>query len=480
MPSPGNSPGQNDRLVIKRPASVNSRSDQRQSQAAQDAATRLKARVREPENPKHRRALGSGSFGNVYEALDIETGALIAVKKMGFDPHLVKKEQIERIVLEIQIMKSMKHKNIIEYIGAGRMDEGTSLWIAMECAVGGSLAGVVSKYGNLPESVVKKYVRDCVEGLQYLHSNKVAHRDIKAENLLLCDGGVVKLADFGSAKKFSEEEGLTSTLIGTPLFLAPEVAALHLNGGFAHQLNGNQQSTSSSASSPLNNNNNQNQNIASNATTTSGDPDKRYDVYKADVYTLGITVIQLLTGKPPFEKQLHWMMYVQDPEAKIEIPKNISAECNDFIASCLKRNPKERPSASELLVHPFIADVVSKSNLERTASSVMALNNSASSCPTIMSPNMKTTLTPSQQQQKTTSQASVMSGLTLDNIKQHDQLVGTTSLIVPGSLPPRGGGIGGNGVSAAQQQQQNQSLRYGGSPVVANMLNDLKNRTGGK
>ena len=303
----------------RRPASVNNnnRNVDRQSQAAQDAATRLKARVREPENPKHRRALGSGSFGNVYEALDIETGSLIAVKKMGLDPHLVRKEQIERIVLEIQIMKSMRHKNIIEYVGAGRMDEGTSLWIAMECAVGGSLAGVISKYGNLPESVVKKYVRDCVEGLQYLHSKKVAHRDIKAENLLLCDGGIVKLADFGSAKKFSEEEGLTSTLIGTPLFLAPEVAALHLNGGFS-----NNNSNTSPTGANTNNNVSNNKNMASNATSTAGDPDKRYDVYKADIYTLGITVIQLLTGKPPFEKQLHWMMYVQDENAKVEIPKN--------------------------------------------------------------------------------------------------------------------------------------------------------------
>jgi serine/threonine protein kinase len=269
--------------------------------ASATAAQRLRQRIREPLQSCQ---LGLGTFGQVFQALDLETGALVAVKKMTIDPRM-RREQVERLVREINIMKAHSHANVIAYVGAGRVDD-SALWIVMECAVGGSVARLIERFGPLPEALVRIYVRDCIEGLRYLHAQSVAHRDIKCENLLLCDGGRVKLADFGCAKKISEEEGLSSTVCGTPLFMAPEVALL-----------------------------------------PDMRDDRRYDVYAADVWTLGITTIQMLAGGLPFT-QLQWSLICGDPNATVKLPPNLSPECTEFIESCLRRNPKERLTVSEL------------------------------------------------------------------------------------------------------------------------------------
>lgn len=287
---------------------------------ASESAQKILKRFREPAHGG-KVLLGKGSFAEVIQALDLETGGLVAIKKMVIDRNRMGKEAVERIVSEVQTLKTAVHPNIIQYLAAGRISE-SELWIVMEQATGGSVARLLERYGPLPEQIVCKFMLHAATGLAYLHSISTAHRDLKAENLLLCDQGMVKLGDFGCAKQISEEsDGMTGTLVGTPLFLAPEVALSSLE--------------------------------PKDTKKGGGGGGAKYDAFAADIWTLGITTVQCLAGKPPFN-QLQWMQHCQKPDAEVPLPAGISPECTNFLKACLNRNPKERATINELLRMPFL------------------------------------------------------------------------------------------------------------------------------
>ncbi|KAL6880514.1 hypothetical protein ACP4OV_012079 [Aristida adscensionis] len=254
--------------------------------------------------------LGSGTFGCVYEATNRHTGALCAMKEVNIIPDDAKSaESLKQLEQEVKFLSQFKHENIVQYYGSDIIED--RFYIYLEYVHPGSINKFVKQhYGAMTESVVRNFTRHILRGLAFLHGQKIMHRDIKGANLLVDVQGVVKLADFGMAKHLSTAAPNLS-LKGTPYWMAPEMvqATMMKDGG--------------------------------------------YDL-AVDIWSLGCTIIEMFDGKPPWSdlegpaamfKVLH-----KDPP----IPENLSNEGKDFLQCCFKRNPAERPTANELLDHPFI------------------------------------------------------------------------------------------------------------------------------
>ncbi|XP_074569291.1 mitogen-activated protein kinase kinase kinase 5-like isoform X2 [Curcuma longa] len=254
--------------------------------------------------------IGSGTFGNVYEATNRHTGALCAMKEVNIIPGDAKSaECITQLEQEIKFLSQFEHPNIVQYYGSETIDD--QFYIYLEYVHPGSISKYVHQHcGSMTESVVRNFTRHILKGLAYLHSMNIMHRDIKGANLLVDVNGVVKLADFGMAKHLSGAAGALS-LKGSPYWMAPEVMQASMN------------------------------------------KDIGYD-FAVDIWSLGCTIIEMFTGKQPWcglegaaamFKVLH-----KDPP----IPESLSDEGKDFLRSCFRRNPAERPTALALLEYPFI------------------------------------------------------------------------------------------------------------------------------
>eukprot|EP00753_Platysulcus_tardus_P008248 PLAT15846.1.p1 GENE.PLAT15846.1~~PLAT15846.1.p1 ORF type:complete len:542 (+),score=221.91 PLAT15846.1:181-1626(+) len=160
-----------------------------------------------PASWKRGELLGQGSFGRVYKALDLETGRMLAVKTVSLRGHSALVREVEALELEIQLLQELDHANIVKYLG---MQRGKNkLHIFLEYASGGSVLSTLKSFGPLSEAVIRRYVKQILEGLAYLHTHGIIHRDIKGSNLLL-DHGVVKLADFGCSVKTLVGEEMAS------------------------------------------------------------------------------------------------------------------------------------------------------------------------------------------------------------------------------------------------------------------------------
>ncbi|KAH3767650.1 protein serine/threonine kinase [Pelomyxa schiedti] len=256
--------------------------------------------------------LGEGSYGAVWKAKHRQTHEFVAIKVLQLDTDLgdIKKE--------IDFMKTCKHPNIISYFGSYFKD--CDLWIVMEyCSVGScsDLMQICKK--TLNEDQIGYVAYQVLQGLAYLHSVRLLHRDIKAGNILINDRGECKLADFGVSGRLSDTMSRMHTVIGTPFWMAPEV--INGTGGGAGY-------------------------------TT-----------KVDVWSLGITVLEMAEGAPPLH-DLHPMRAIflipTLPPPKFQDTASKSPEIVAFLALCLKMNAAERPSAKELLSDPFIQRCCSK------------------------------------------------------------------------------------------------------------------------
>eukprot|EP01112_Ceratiomyxa_fruticulosa_P019583 TRINITY_DN6452_c0_g1_i1.p1 TRINITY_DN6452_c0_g1~~TRINITY_DN6452_c0_g1_i1.p1 ORF type:complete len:1073 (+),score=231.94 TRINITY_DN6452_c0_g1_i1:255-3473(+) len=251
--------------------------------------------------------LGRGGYGTVFSALDLENGDFVAVKQINLAK--IPKDQLNGIMLEIDLLKNLHHENIVKYIKYIKTKE--SLYIVLEYVENGSLANIVKKFGKFPEPLVAVYIAQVLVGLQYLHEQGVVHRDIKGANILTTKGGVIKLADFGVATKF-EDEG-AATVVGTPYWMAPEI--IELNG----------------------------------ATT------------KSDIWSLGCTVIELLTGAPPYYDlgpMPALFRIVSDDYPPL--PEGISPALKDWLMCCFQKDPMLRVSAQKLLKHRWIQNAKKK------------------------------------------------------------------------------------------------------------------------
>ncbi|KAJ3561138.1 hypothetical protein NP233_g10378 [Leucocoprinus birnbaumii] len=249
--------------------------------------------------------IGKGQFGSVYRALNLTSGQMVAVKRIRLGG--LKEDDISTLMREVDLVKSLSHPGIVKYEGMAR-DEDT-LSIVLEYAENGSLAHTLKAFGKLNEKLVASYVVKILEGLHYLHQSDVVHCDLKAANILTTKNGNVKLSDFGvSLNLRAMERQSQNDVAGTPNWMAPEV--IRLEG----------------------------------AST------------KSDIWSLGCTVVELLTGRPPYAEISNSMtvMFRIVEDAGPPIPDGCSEMLQDFLDQCFHKNPAERPSAEMLCEHPWL------------------------------------------------------------------------------------------------------------------------------
>ncbi|OMJ76606.1 hypothetical protein SteCoe_24016 [Stentor coeruleus] len=270
--------------------------------------------INPPERWQTSEIIGQGSFGRVLFAANMETGELMALKEIPIIEfsYGTAHEKIKEIQEEVEILSKLSHKNIVRYLGTRRDDR--YLRIFMEYVAGGSISTLIHKYGKFNETLIRVYTQQILEGLEYLHYNKIIHRDIKGANVLVGNDGVCKLADFGSAKrKISiEDRSQFTSLKGTTNWMAPEVMRQEGHGRFA------------------------------------------------DIWSLGCLLVEMATGKPPWyykTNQIAVFMHVCTTDETPELPNELSQAAKDFIMACFRRRPCDRPNVFKLLNHPFIKNI---------------------------------------------------------------------------------------------------------------------------
>ncbi|XP_077047218.1 serine/threonine-protein kinase PAK 3-like [Agelaius phoeniceus] len=254
--------------------------------------------------------IGQGAFGTVYKGLDRATGGEVAIKKMS-----LRGQNRERAVNEILLLKDKKNPNIVNSLDSFLVDG--DLWLVMEYMDGGTLRDVV-RQTRMAEGEMAAVSRECLQGLDFLHSNRVIHRDLKSSNILLGMDGSVRLADFGLCAQLSPEQDQRSSMVGTAHWMAPEVVTRSPYGP------------------------------------------------KVDIWSFGIVTIEMVEGEPPYFRETAAMaraLIRQNGTPQLQEPRRLSALLRDFLECSLEPDEERRWAAQELLQHPFLSSAKPLSSL---------------------------------------------------------------------------------------------------------------------
>ena len=259
--------------------------------------------------------LGKGAFAEVYQGIDTETGKFIAVKQVTLKNEASAAAKALR--REIDLLCGLPDfKHVVKYLGTEQTQDSSRLFIFLEYVSGGSVSDMLTKFGGLHESIVRKYTYQVLLGLEFLHEHKIVHCDIKGGNILVSEDGVIKLADFNSSKLIGDiswgGNAPLRSIAGTPQFMAPEVIRQSGHGA------------------------------------------------KADIWSVGCTVIQMITAAAPWNdvSNTHAIFrQVGSGRMKPSYPSDVSADCTSLLDACFQLDADARPSASELKRHAFFANL---------------------------------------------------------------------------------------------------------------------------
>jgi len=258
--------------------------------------------------------IGGGAYGIVFKGIELKTKGIVAIKVIDLEES---KDDILVIKREIDALADGSScKQFVAYKGTRVI--GTHLWILMEFIKGGSLGDLLKKKGSFTEAHTSIIAREVLYALQHLHTSNRIHRDIKVANLLIQDDCQVKLGDLGATAQLTSTKPNTETMVGSPYWMAPEVMRHDKHDG------------------------------------------------KADVWSLGITCIELVKGKPPLSNLIPLQVVMRvpmTPPPKLE-GDEFSDTFKDFVTQCLQKNPDTRPSVKDLLEHPFIQGAGENSDLQ--------------------------------------------------------------------------------------------------------------------
>ncbi|XP_018650781.1 serine/threonine kinase [Schistosoma mansoni] len=249
--------------------------------------------------------IGEGSFGRVFRGRRKETGQIVAMK---FIPKVGKSENaLKNLKLEIEIMRSMHHTNIIEMQDSFETEREV---VAITDYAEGDLFQIIEDDGRLSEETVRSVACQLVSALYYLHANRILHRDMKPQNILLGQDGVVKLCDFGFARVMGWNTLVLTSIKGTPLYMAPEIIE-----------------------------------------------EKPYD-HTADLWALGCILYELFVGTPPFYTNSIFQLVKMITKTSIQWPPDMSSVFKDFLARLLQKDVRQRLQWPDLLDHPFVCDKI--------------------------------------------------------------------------------------------------------------------------
>lgn len=255
--------------------------------------------------------LGKGGYGSAYEC-GLKSCKICCVKIIELGS-IDNPSEVTSLRNEIELMKRLQHPNIVQYYGCTEDKTKNTINIFMELVTGGCLNSYIKKFETVPLATARDWTKQIVSGVKYLHDSGIVHRDIKGANLLVTNDGVLKLADFGCSKSIddvcSKTRGCT-TMVGTPYWMAPEVLKC-----------------------------------------------EEYGV-KSDIWSIGCTVVEMVTGKPPWpECESMWAAVYKIANSKglpPNIPKDLPKDMMSFLERCFERTPAKRASIDELLAHTWI------------------------------------------------------------------------------------------------------------------------------